>query len=438
MQYYDLGNPAHRVDFATATSRGLAPSGGLYMPEGLSNQPHHIYPEIKHLPLPQKAFHVAKFFAGNCLADETLSEICQEAFNFDVPLHYLNRHTAILELFHGPSLAFKDFGARFMSRVMWHIQQQHGGKLHVLVATSGDTGGAVAMGFYRLPGIKVTILFPRNRVSHYQRLQLTRLGHNVQALEVDGTFDDCQALVKSCFTDVDFKNKYGLTSANSINISRLIPQCVYYMEALASASDIDKVAVIVPSGNFGNLTAGLMAWRLGLPVVRFIAAVNANNVFTKYLATGQYIPAATQATLSNAMDVGNPSNFTRLVALFNHDITAIRSVIASYSISDADTLSTIESTFQRFGYLTEPHTAVALHAWQLHQTLHPHEAELGICLGTAHPAKFIHELPPHLQAHVPIPESLQKLELRPEYVKPIPNDIDMVKSAIKIFEAQSD
>lgn len=430
MQYFDLNQPDYRVDFAHATREGLGPSGGLFMPVLSPGRDLDFFKNIRSLPIVEKALHIARYFVGDCIAEVSLRRICNEAFNFPVPIHYLNNRYAILELFHGPSLAFKDFGARFMSRIMVHLQQQQGGKLHVLVATSGDTGGAVAMGFHNLPGVRVTILFPKGKVSYYQRLQLTRLGANVQALEIDGTFDDCQALVKACFNDSSFRKKHGLTSANSINISRLIPQSVYYAHAIAQLPESMQTVLVVPSGNFGNITAGLLAWKLGMPVTQFVAAVNANKVFPEYLKTGIYRASNTVATLSNAMDVGNPSNFVRLERIFNDDINAIKQLISSYSVSDSNTLDALNELYRRFGYASEPHTAVAWHALQQFEKDKNISFDMAICLGTAHPAKFFNELPDYLKTAIKIPEALSVLERQSENVQVVPNDIVAVKKVL--------
>jgi len=348
---------------------------------------------------------------GDEIPGDVISEICEDAFSFPVPLAKLGDDQYCLELFHRPSLAFKDFGARFMSRVMSHFNRIDQKPLHVLVATSGDTGGAVAMGFHNVPGIRVTILFPKGRVSKYQEVQLTCLGGNVRALEVDGSFDDCQTLVKQAFQDRVLSEKEGLTSANSINIARLIPQSLYYFYAWGQIQKMNpgaKVVFSVPSGNFGNVCAGAFAMKMGLPVEQFVASVNANRVFTEYLADGIYSPKPSVSTLANAMDVGNPSNFERIEALFG-GWSGVKELFRSYSFSDPETEAAELEMFDRFGYLSEPHAAIGFLGLDSYRKETGSEA-VGVFLGTAHPAKFIPVLPESLRSKVEIPVSLLELE----------------------------
>ena len=337
---------------------------------------------------------------------ETLSTIIQKALSFPAPLHAIDGDTAILELFHGPTLAFKDFGARFMAQVLSYYREKESQEWTILVATSGDTGSAVAQGFLGAEGIHVVLLYPSGRVSATQELQLTTIGGNVTALEIDGTFDDCQRLVKSAFADRDLSTRCHLTSANSINIARLIPQSFYYFEAYARRPDPARSMVFsVPSGNLGNLTGGILAWRMGLPVERFIAATNANRVFTDYVQTGFFNPRQALQTISNAMDVGNPSNLARIMVIFAGSIDAVKSILDSYSVSDEVTQDTIRDVFARRGYVLDPHGAVAYSALGRWRSEHRSNA-FGVVLETAHPAKFLDAYDDHLRRTIPVPERL--------------------------------
>ncbi|HRH36565.1 MAG TPA: threonine synthase, partial [Catalimonadaceae bacterium] len=315
MILYNTANPTQKANFQSAIFQGLADSGGLFMPEQLPVLPQSFFDRLPDLKFTEMAFEICHSLIGDEVNFQELKSICESAFDFEIPLVSIDNQVFCLELFHGPSLAFKDFGARFMSRIMAYFNQKMQKRLHVLVATSGDTGGAVAMGFHNVPGIRVTILFPKGRVSRYQEMQLTSLGGNVQALEVNGTFDDCQMLVKKAFSDRELSGEEGLTSANSINIARLIPQSLYYFWAWGQIQKLRPAARVVfsvPSGNFGNICAGAFAQKMGLPIEKLVASVNDNCVFADYLKTGKFEPALSKATLSNAMDVGNPSNFARI------------------------------------------------------------------------------------------------------------------------------
>lgn len=373
-------------------------------------------------------FQVSKHLLGEDVPEEDLKALVYDAVNFPAPVIKLDEQRHVLELFHGPSLAFKDFGARFMSRLMGYFNQGNDKQLVILVATSGDTGGAVAAGFYQTPGIEVVILYPKGKVSLLQEKQLTTLGHNIHALEVDGTFDDCQAIVKKAFLDEELRGDIRLSSANSINISRLIPQSFYYFEAykqLGAAGD--PVAFCIPSGNFGNLTAGLLAQKMGLPVSHFIAATNRNNVVPEFLDTGVYSPRPSVATLSNAMDVGAPSNFARMLNLYGHvngvdpaDKTthaSMANTISGYAYDDTATEQAVREVEDRFGYTIDPHGAVGYLALTEWQKTNPNTR--GVILETAHPSKFKPDVERILGREVDVPERLAVLEYREKIATPM-------------------
>lgn len=366
-------------------------------------------------------YQVSRHLLGDDVPDADLKALVYDAINFPAPVVKLDDQRHILELFHGPSLAFKDFGARFMSRLMGYFNRGNDQELVILVATSGDTGGAVAAGFYQTPGIEVVILYPKGKVSLLQEKQLTTLGHNIHALEVDGTFDDCQAIVKQAFLDQELRQQLRLSSANSINISRLIPQSFYYFEAykqLGAAGD--PVAFCIPSGNFGNLTAGLLAYRMGLPVSHFIAATNRNDVVPEYLASGVYTPRPSVPTLSNAMDVGAPSNFARMLNLYGQvngmdplspaTHSGMKELISGYAYDDAATEAAVKEVEDRFGYVIDPHGAVGYLALTEWQKTHPDTR--GVILETAHPSKFKPDVERILGHDIEVPKRLLELEER--------------------------
>ena len=428
MLLYNTANRSQTVSFETAVFQGLADQSGLFMPSMFPILPKSFFEEISEMTFPEMAYQVCFDLLAEEIGEKAIREICNEAFDFEVPLVPLGHHTYILELFHGPSLAFKDFGARFMARVMSYFNQYAKKSLHILVATSGDTGGAVAMGFYNVPGIQVTILFPKNRVSKYQEVQLTTLGGNIRAIEVDGSFDDCQALVKQAFQDSEISNKLGLTSANSINIARLIPQSLYYFWAWGQLKTDEEPLFSVPSGNFGNICAGAFAKQMGLPVGRLIASVNANRVFTDYLDSGEFIPKNSISTLSNAMDVGNPSNFVRIEALLG-DVNGVRDWFSSYSFSDQETQDALLDLWNQFGYASEPHAAVGYLGLEKFRK-ETGSKKPGIILGTAHPSKFLHVLPQIVQDQVEIPDSLLVLLDRKSEKKEISVDYKQFKTLL--------
>ena len=420
MQLYSTKNIDHQVDLKQAVFEGLPPDNGLYMPVRIPKLPASFFEKLPQLSLSEIGFEVCRHLFAGTIADKDIKTIVDSAINFPAPVVQLDDQKGVLELFHGPSLAFKDFGARFMAQLMSYFNRGEEQDLTILVATSGDTGGAVAAGFYKTPGIRVVILYPSGKVSPLQEKQLTTLGHNITALEVDGTFDDCQALVKQAFLDQDLRSKIRISSANSINISRLIPQSFYYFDAYRQVMEQEKdVVFCVPSGNFGNLTAGLLAYQMGLPVHHFIAATNSNDVVPVYLHDGEYSPKPSVRTISNAMDVGNPSNFARMIDLFATakgsgvptDINiwqGMKDKISGYSFSDSATESAVREIKSRYNYTIDPHGAVGYLALDAYQKEHPNT--YGLILETAHPAKFREDMERILATPIDIPERLLTLE----------------------------
>jgi len=387
MKYYSTNKQSSLVNFKEAAIRGQAPDKGLYFPETIPQVEEEVIAGIEKLSNEEIAFGVIRPYVGETIPDEKLFQIVSETVNFPIPLVKVNDAISSLELFHGPTLAFKDVGARFMSRCLGYFLKGEDRKVTVLVATSGDTGGAVANGFYDVEGIEVVILYPSGKVSPVQEKQLTAPGKNIHALEIEGTFDDCQQMVKQAFTDAELNQKLFLTSANSINVARWLPQQFYYFFAYKQWSDKDHPPVIsVPSGNFGNICAGILANQSGLPVHHFVAACNVNDVVTNYLQTSNFKPQTAVPTLSNAMDVGNPSNFVRILEIFHHQFPELKNKLSSYSISDDDTVATIKEVYEQTNYLLDPHGAVGYLALKKYLTANP--SEKGIFLETAHPVKF--------------------------------------------------
>jgi len=386
MNYYSLNHQSPKVSFAEAALRGQAPDKGLYFPESIPTLPADFIKNIKQYSKEEIGFTVMKPYVGDSIPDDVLQEIVNQTINFDFPLVQVNENIASLELFHGPTLAFKDVGARFMSRCLGYFNRNAYHHTTVLVATSGDTGGAVANGFLGVDGIDVVILYPSGKVSKIQELQLTTLGKNIKAIEVNGTFDDCQAMVKQVFADTQLNNKLSLTSANSINVARWLPQQLYYFFAYQQWQQAQAPVICVPSGNFGNICAGVLAHISGLPVQHFIAACNANDVVPNYMNTQVYEPKPAVATISNAMDVGNPSNFIRILELFHQQFSELKTAFSSVSISDAITAQTIKEVYQQHNYTLDPHGAVAYYA--LDQYLKANPSQKGMILETAHPIKF--------------------------------------------------
>lgn len=431
MKLYSTKHQSADVNFEEAIFKGLPSDNGLYMPYEIPQLSSDFINNIDKYSFQEIAFEVASKLIGDELPSNVLKSIIDEAINFEAPVYELSKEIGVLELFHGPSLAFKDFGARFMSRVMGYFLAKGSEKLNILVATSGDTGGAVAMGFLNAPNIDVTILYPSGKVSEYQEMQLTSLGANIKALEVDGTFDDCQKLVKEAFLDGELSKKLNLSSANSINISRLIPQMFYYFNAYAQLKRkgvTAKVVFCVPSGNFGNIGAGLIAKRMGLPIDKFIAATNANDIFPKFLETGNFEPRPSVKTLSNAMDVGNPSNFQRIFDLYGGNVEQLRNDLESYSFGDAETEKTIVTIFEEKGYMMCPHTAIGYLGMKKYLEANKGENIYGVVLATAHPAKFVNELKPEIAAKVQVPLSLSELLKREKVAKFIKPEFEALKS----------
>ena len=408
MKFYSTNNKNNIVSFREAVLNGIANDGGLFMPADIPKLPLNFFQNISNLSFREISFRVAKNLLENDLSDETLTKIIDSAITFDAPLVKLNEQMSVLELFHGPTLAFKDFGARFMAEVMSFFINGANKEIIILVATSGDTGSAVANGFLNSAGIKVVLLYPSGRVSKIQEQQLTTLDGNITALEVDGTFDDCQRLVKKAFADSSLIEHSTLSSANSINIARLIPQSFYYFNAYARTGNKKlPFYVSVPSGNFGNLTGGLFAYKMGLPVSKFIAAVNANDVFPKYLETSLFEAKPSVRTLSNAMDVGNPSNFARILDLYAHNHQAIKDKIFSESFSDLDTIGAIKEVYSKYNYLMDPHGAVGYLALKRFIEITNQESYSGIFLETAHPSKFADIVEKVLNKKIDMPYRLQ-------------------------------
>ncbi|MCB0519600.1 MAG: threonine synthase [Lewinellaceae bacterium] len=408
MRLYSTKNTSRFVSLQQAVFKGLPEDNGLYMPEHLSHLPEGFVKKLKDYSFQEIGFEVCRHLFAGAIPDADIKGIIEKSITFPAPLVRLDDETFILELFHGPSLAFKDFGARFMAQLMSYFNQEEGRELVILVATSGDTGGAVAAGFYKTPGIKVVILYPSGKVSHLQEKQLTTLGENITAIEVAGTFDDCQALVKKAFLDEGLTSSIRLSSANSINIARLIPQSFYYFEAYKQLEEDGKPLVFcVPSGNFGNLTAGLFAKAMGLPIHRFIAATNANDVVPEYLESGVFTPRPSVPTLSNAMDVGNPSNFSRMLDLYGSTWNNLKKIIAGYAFSDEQTRFALKEVFEKYAYVIDPHGAVGYLAFRQFQKEHP--GAKGVILETAHPSKFLPDVEAILQKKIDVPERLAVL-----------------------------
>jgi threonine synthase len=429
MFYYSTNKQSPKVDFKEATIKGQAPDKGLYFPESIPTLPKEFFENITQYNNEEIAYKVIQPYVGDSISEAELRRIVAETISFDIPLVQVKDNIYSLELFHGPTLAFKDIGARFMSRCLGYFVKEQKQKVIVLVATSGDTGGAVANGFYNVEGVEVVILYPSGKVSSVQEKQLTTLGNNIHALEVDGTFDDCQAMVKEIFMDDEINKKLFLTSANSINVARWLPQQFYYFFAYKLWADKNNAPVVsVPSGNFGNICAGMMAHASGLPIQHFIAACNANDVVPEFMKTEKYEPKKAVATISNAMDVGNPSNFVRILEIFQHKFGDLKKVLSSYSISDAQTKEAIKSVKQDYNYLLDPHGAVGYLALQ--DYLKTHATEKGMFLETAHPVKFYDVVEPVINAQVPIPEIVKSQLLKEKKSRKIGVDTGILKEVL--------
>src|ERR1700738_163740 len=427
MRYRSTAKQAPLTSLRGAVLRGLAPPGGFSSPVEPARPPPEELEESRRLPFTEVCFRVVKPFAGPEVPEEILWQVVSEAINFPVKLISLSPALHILELFHGPTLAFKDFGARFMARLMGYFVRAETRPLTVLVATSGDTGSAVAHGFLGVPGIRVVILYPSKRISEAQEKQFTTLGENITALEVQGTFDDCQRLVKQAFSDVELNKRAFLTSANSINIGRLLPQMFYHVAAYRQLPVASVPLIVsVPSGNFGNLTAGIFAKRIGLPVTRFIAATNANDVVPEYLRSGKFHPRPASATLSNARDVGTPNNFPRLLDLCRNRLEYVQREIWGHGATDEETIGAMKSVHDRFDYIADPPTAVGVLRWEAYRREHPEPAQ-GLVLSTAHPAKFADVVMRAIGAAPPLPERLAAYLQRRKLSLPISSAYDDFK-----------
>jgi len=408
MKYYSLNHNAPHVSFEKAVIQGLAPDKGLYFPESITPLPSDFFKNIENLSNEEIAFQAIRQFVGDEIPESTLKQIIAETLCFDFPTVKVEEDIYALELYHGPTMAFKDVGARFMSRCLaFFNQDKTDSKNTVLVATSGDTGGAVASGFLGVAGVDVVILYPSGKVSDIQERQLTTLGQNIKALEVDGVFDDCQDMVKQAFLDETLSNK-KLTSANSINIARWLPQMFYFFFAYKQLKSQNKPMVFsCPSGNFGNICAGIMAKRLGLPIEHFVASTNVNDTVPQFLATGTYNPKPSKATISNAMDVGNPSNFIRIQELYHNDLNKFKNDFTSFSYDDEITTQALKDIYATSGYIAEPHGAVGYLGLKKEMQNHPNA--IGIFLETAHPIKFLDVVEPILNIKLPIPTQIESV-----------------------------
>jgi len=408
MIYNSLNKKSKAAEFPEAVVRGIAPDRGLYFPEKIHRLPDSFFENIEQESIPEIAFQAIAPFVEGSIPENELRKIIEETLDFDFPIVPITNQTGTLELFQGPTLAFKDVGARFMARCLGYFNRENTSqKITVLVATSGDTGGAVANGFLGVPGIEVVILYPKGKVSEVQEQQLTTLGQNITALEVDGVFDDCQDMVKTAFLDEDITKYKQLTSANSINVARWLPQMFYYFIAYRALKKINKPLVVsVPSGNFGNICAGLMAREIGLPIDHFIASTNINDVVPDFLSSGVYTPKKSSPTISNAMDVGDPSNFIRILKIFGDDFESLKETFSGYRFTDDETREALKEIHEISGYVADPHGAVGYLG--LKEYLKDHPEKYGIFLETAHPVKFLDTVEDTLNIKVDIPERLKE------------------------------
>lgn len=433
MYYYSTNHKSPNVTLQQAVVKGLAPDNGLYMPESINQLPDNFFKQIVSLSLSDIGKQVSSAFFNEDIPEDVLSSITADTLNFEIPLKKIEEKIYVLELFHGPTFAFKDVGARFMARMLsFFIEEKKQHQMNVLVATSGDTGSAVANGFLGVKGVRVFVLYPSKKVSKIQEAQFATLGDNIVSLEIDGTFDDCQALVKMAFLDEELNNNLNLTSANSINVARFLPQSFYYFHAYAQLKrfkDVGEIVFSVPSGNLGNLTAGLFAKRMGLPINRFIAANNRNDVFYKYLKTGKYSPGPSVETIANAMDVGDPSNFKRILDLYNNNHKTICSDISGYTFSDDQIKNSIISVYNNSGYLMDPHGACAYMA--LKDGLKTNET--GVFLATAHPGKFKETIEDCIGSPIQLPAKLVDFMMKDKCSVFLPNDYNSFKKALMNF-----
>lgn len=431
MKFFSLNNNTPPVNFEKAVRLGLAPDRGLFFPESIEPLPDTFWDDFLKMSKEDIAFEVISQFVGDEIPESDLKKIVAETLCFEFPLVHLNDNVTSLELFHGPTMAFKDVGGRFMARCLGHFNKSNKDKkVTVLVATSGDTGGAVASGFKGIPGVEVVILYPKGKVSAIQELQLTTQGDNITAIEVKGTFDDCQDMVKTAFLDETLKPFRNLTSANSINIARWLPQAFYYffaVQELMKKRNSNPYVFSVPSGNFGNICAGLVAHKLGLPIAHFVASTNINDTFPRYMDAGVFTPKPSTQTISNAMDVGNPSNFERIQKLFNSDLFKLKTICTAYSFTDKETRSAMIEVYKNFGYITDPHGAVGYLGLKKYMDSQPDVQ--GVFLETAHPVKFLDVVESTLKKKVEIPEQIQAI-LDKKPVKKSINSYEDLKSVL--------
>jgi len=411
MNFYSLNKKAPNVSFKEAVVKGLAPDKGLYFPEKITKLSKYFFNHIEYFSEDEIGFEVIKQFVSDEIPEKELKKIIKETISFNFPVINIEENIAALELFHGPTMAFKDVGARFMARCLGYFnKKEKTTEVTVLVATSGDTGGAVASGFLGVKGVDVVILYPSGKVSEVQEKQLTTLGKNITALEVDGTFDDCQNMVKKAFLDEDIITNKNLTSANSINVARWLPQMFYFFFAYKQLKNKHKDLVFsIPSGNFGNICAGMMAQQLGLPVKQFIASTNINDVVPNYLNTGKYTPKPSKQTISNAMDVGDPSNFVRVLEIYKNDITELKKHLSSYSFTDIETREAMKLIKQKSNYIADPHGAVGYLGLKKYFSENHNKDFQGIFLETAHPVKFLDVVEPIIKESLKFPKQIKKV-----------------------------
>lgn len=408
MNFYSLNSKAPKVSFKDAVIKGIAPDKGLYFPESISPLPQSFFDNIENLTNVEIAYTAIRQFVSDDIPEEALREILNQVLDFNFPIIEIEDNVATLELFHGPTMAFKDVGARFMAQCLGYFSESTDHEVTVLVATSGDTGGAVANGFLGVEGVKVVILYPSGKVSDIQERQLTTLGQNITALEVNGTFDDCQKMVKTAFLDSDLLDKMQLTSANSINVARWLPQLFYFLFTYKQLKSKSKELVFsVPSGNFGNICAGMVAQRLGMPVKHFVAATNINDTVPEFMNTGDYNPRPSSATISNAMDVGDPSNFVRIRRLYEDNFEVLKENLSSFSFTDAETREAMSHIYNNSGYIADPHGAVGYLGLKQYQSRNP--GTYGVFLGTAHPVKFLDVVEETIGQSLEIPPQIRKV-----------------------------
>ena len=423
MNYYSLNQKAPNTTFEDAVIKGLAPDRGLYFPETITALDPYFFESIETFSNEEIAYEAIKQFISPEIPKDILKSIVSETLNFKFPIIKLTDSISTLELFHGPTMAFKDVGARFMARCLGYFNENNSNEITVLVATSGDTGGAVANGFLGVKGVRVIILYPSGKVSNIQEKQLTTLGRNITALEVEGTFDDCQDMVKKAFLDDELTSKMQLTSANSINVARWLPQLFYFMFAYKQLKNkYDDIVFSVPSGNFGNICAGMIAQKLGLPISHFIASNNDNNVVTRYLKSANYNPKPSVQTISNAMDVGNPSNFIRIQAIYNNDFYSLKSNLSSYSFSDKETKDAMIEVYNSTGYIVDPHGAVGYLGSKSYLTNNP--SAHCVFLETAHPTKFLDVVKEVVSDDIPLPKQIKSVIDKVKVATPINNYLE--------------